>query len=98
MKLITLQSNVLIDKDGKSYVSDFGMSDIVAEFQGTSYAMSCMRGSVRWAAPELYRLQEPNISPAASTHSDVYSFGCVMFQVSKIEKLYSLVLPSSYAM
>jgi len=74
-------SNVLIDKDGKSYVSDFGMSDIVAEFQGTSYAMSCMRGSVRWAAPELYRLQEPNVSPPASTHSDIYSFGCVMFQV-----------------
>ena len=49
--------------------------------------MSMMDGAVRWAAPELYYTpdsHEEGESHALSEHSDIYSYGSVMLQVSPI--------------
>ena len=48
--------------------------------------MSMVDGAVRWAAPELYYTPDPHEegeSLALSEHSDIYSYGSVMLQVSR---------------
>jgi len=69
--------NILINSEGRALLSDFGLSTIIAEFQGTSYYTSSIQGAVRWCAPELFK---GHPEPALSTRSDVYSFGSVMLQ------------------
>ncbi|KAH7919501.1 kinase-like protein [Leucogyrophana mollusca] len=75
-------SNVLIDHSGKACLSDFGLSTVVHQFQGTHYFTSSIRGAVRWAAPELFEVSEDDIDspPLPTTRSDIYSFGSVMLQ------------------
>ena len=75
------QSNILIDDEGKACLCDFGLSSIAAEFQGTSYLTSTIGGNVRWAAPELYRINEDDSIPTVTTQSDIYSFGSVVLEV-----------------
>lgn len=79
---------MLIGKTGKAYLSDFGLSTLLTELGGSTFATSFHeRGTPRWAAPELLNPQvsedekeEPsNFYP--KIYSDVYSFGCVMLQV-----------------
>lgn len=89
---IYTQSNILISGEGKACLSDFGFSTLLAEFQGTSYFTSLIGGAVRWAAPEMYRIENDHIAPA-NTLSDIYSFGSVMLQVSaKTEMLLCLLV------
>ncbi|KAF4608319.1 hypothetical protein EYR40_000663 [Pleurotus pulmonarius] len=71
-------ANILISKNGVASLSDFGLSTIIAEFQGTSYYTSSIHGNIRWTAPELYRI---DAVPSVTFFSDVYSFGSVMHQV-----------------
>ncbi|KAG1906272.1 kinase-like domain-containing protein [Suillus fuscotomentosus] len=66
-------NNILIDANHDAYVSDHGILTMCSELCGTSY----IRSNVRWAAPELFEVPE-NLPNSAS---DVYSFGCIMFQV-----------------
>ncbi|KAF8073945.1 TKL/TKL-ccin protein kinase, partial [Lyophyllum atratum] len=75
-------SNILITDEGKACLCDFGLSTIVADFQGTSYFTSTIGGAVRWADALLYRIHEEGEKPPAiSTRSDIYSFGSVMLEV-----------------
>jgi serine/threonine protein kinase len=76
------KTNVLIDGDGKAYLADFGLSGTFTKVAGMTYLarMSCHPGAVRWAAPELLFGEESN--SAATTLSDMYSFGSIMLQVS----------------
>ncbi|KAH7904083.1 kinase-like domain-containing protein [Hygrophoropsis aurantiaca] len=71
-------SNILINKQGKACLSDFGLSAVIHEFEGTSYFTSSIRGAVRWMAPEIYDISDPSLP---TKRSDIYSFGCVMLQV-----------------
>lgn len=82
LKLIhsIVQSNILITDEGKACLCDFGLSTIT-EFQGSSYLASTIGGNVRWAAPELFRINEDNSVPPVTSHSDIYSFGSVMLEV-----------------
>ena len=85
----TLQSNVLIRESGRAYIADFGLSMLLTELGGSTFATSLhARGTLRWTAPELLDLEvpedgmeeeSPHIAP--TTQSDVYSFGGVMLQV-----------------
>ncbi|KAG1750867.1 kinase-like domain-containing protein [Suillus lakei] len=74
-------TNVLIDGDRKAYLADFGLSGTLKKLTGITYLakMSCHPGAVRWAAPELLSGEEP--ASAATTQSDMYSFGSIMLQV-----------------
>lgn len=82
-----LQSNVLVCKNGRAYISDFGLSTLLTELGGSSFATSVHeRGTLRWTAPELLDLDisedEAESSKVTPTkYSDVYSFGGVMLQV-----------------
>ncbi|KIM89876.1 hypothetical protein PILCRDRAFT_44473, partial [Piloderma croceum F 1598] len=83
--------NILITDEGKACLCDFGLSSIT-EFQGTSYLASTIGGNVRWAAPELYRINEDNSVPPVTSHSDIYSFGSVMLEVLSGHVPYSYLL------
>lgn len=50
------------------------------ETNSATYASSSVGGTCRWMAPELFDSEKPSHSPA----SDVYSFGCVMLEVSSV--------------
>jgi serine/threonine protein kinase len=76
---------VLIKDNGKACLSDFGLSRILIDATGSSYYLtSTVMGSVRWAAPELFEIEEEHHSEepvVPSPQSDVYSFGSTMLQV-----------------
>jgi serine/threonine protein kinase len=74
---------VLIGCKGKAYLSDFGLSTIIADIQGSSYFTSTIAGAIRWAAAELYRYEEDHV-PTLTFECDIYSFGSVMLQVNDI--------------
>ncbi|KAG1731190.1 kinase-like domain-containing protein [Suillus paluster] len=71
--------NVLIDSRGNAYVTDFGLSMLLAECDGLSFE-AYQPGSIRWVAPELINLAEEEVEKP-TTCSDVYSFGSVALQV-----------------
>lgn len=80
-------SNVLIDRNGRARISDFGLSTILGEI-GSTFATSSTgkpRGTLRWAAPELLDLVDhgdPKPQHTGPTiQSDIYSFGSLMLQV-----------------
>ncbi|KAG1841652.1 kinase-like domain-containing protein [Suillus subalutaceus] len=74
-------TNVLIDSNRKAYLADFGLSRTMKKSIGKTYLanMSCHPGAVRWTAPELLSGEES--ASAATTQSDMYSFGSIMLQV-----------------
>ncbi|KAF8840944.1 WD40 repeat-like protein [Paxillus ammoniavirescens] len=80
-------SNVLIDGNGRAYISDFGLSIVLTKLGGSTYATSSHAGgTLRWIAPELLDLQvlddEGNpLHVVPKSLSDVYSFGRIMLQV-----------------
>lgn len=79
-------NNILIDSDCNAQVADHGILAMCPESPNTSY----LRGSVRWAAPELFDVpedEESSIPPKPA--SDIYSFGCIMFQVMSGQQPYA---------
>ena len=99
--LTNQQGNVLIDGNGKACLSDFGFCHVLGGIHGGSSLASrtCFPGTYQWAAPELLvRADEVK----ASTQSDIFSFGCLMLQVSVIcsergiRKPFSRSFPDSF--
>ncbi|KIJ10304.1 hypothetical protein PAXINDRAFT_102055 [Paxillus involutus ATCC 200175] len=80
-------SNVLVDGKGRACISDFGLSTLLTQLGGSTFATSHQPpGTLRWTAPELLEFDEPEdednppqIIP--SPRSDVYSFGRIMLQI-----------------
>ncbi|KAG1733829.1 kinase-like domain-containing protein [Suillus lakei] len=74
-------ANILIDEGGHARLIDFGLSTLVRPLLGQSYlaATSIHPGAIRYAAPELFLSDDVCDLPLEKT--DLYSFGCVMFQI-----------------
>ena len=95
-----MQSNVLIDADDRACISDFGLSTILDEIGGSTFATASTgkpRGTLRWAAPELLgfldheEAKTQHIGP--TIRSDIYSFGGIMLQVCGIAVLHYFSYP-----
>ncbi|KAG1812945.1 kinase-like domain-containing protein, partial [Suillus subaureus] len=71
-------TNVLIDGDGKVYLADFGLAGTINQLTGMTYLteLTCRPGAIRWTAPEILSGEES--TSAATTRSDMYSFGSIM--------------------
>ncbi|KAG9314805.1 kinase-like domain-containing protein [Chiua virens] len=72
--------NVLMDEDHNPRICDFGLASTIGKvLPGLTYlerlSSSNNPGAVRWAAPERLKGSKPHPS------ADIYSFGCVMFEV-----------------
>ncbi|TKY73348.1 LRR receptor serine/threonine-protein kinase [Spatholobus suberectus] len=67
-------SNVLLDKDGKAKVTDFGLARIVDV--GDSHVSTIVAGTVGYVAPEYGQTWQ------ATTKGDVYSFGVLVMELA----------------
>ncbi|KAG1796467.1 kinase-like domain-containing protein [Suillus variegatus] len=76
-------NNVLVDKDGKASLTDFGLSALVPKRTSQALVPTGHGGTVPYMPPEyLTDDDEGNASaPVFSPKSDVYSFGGIMLQV-----------------
>ncbi|KAG9005099.1 hypothetical protein FRB93_009969 [Tulasnella sp. JGI-2019a] len=70
-------ANVLVDNEGNPAISDFGTSKKLWTTPSALATENVGSGSLRWRAPELL-LEGSN---DATTHSDVYSFSCLVLEV-----------------
>ena len=92
--MLIMQSNVLIDADGRACIADFGLSTILDEIGGSTFATSSTgktRGTLRWGAPELLGILDHEDAKAQhigpTIQSDIYSFGGIMLQVCGVAVL-----------
>ncbi|CAJ1944142.1 unnamed protein product [Sphenostylis stenocarpa] len=67
-------SNVLLDKDGKAKVTDFGLARVVDV--GDSHVSTMVAGTVGYVAPEYGHTWQ------ATTKGDVYSFGVLVMELA----------------
>ncbi|KAF4585127.1 hypothetical protein EYR40_001964 [Pleurotus pulmonarius] len=72
--------NILISGSGNACLSDFGLSTMITDLQGGASATSSIGGNVRYAAPELYRLNGDDARTFPTVHSDIYSLGSIILQ------------------
>ncbi|KAJ0735926.1 putative protein kinase RLK-Pelle-LRR-I-1 family [Helianthus annuus] len=66
-------SNILLDKNMRAKVSDFGLSKLAID--GTSHVSSIVRGTVGYLDPEYY------ISNRLTDKTDIYSFGVILLEL-----------------
>ncbi|KAG6915200.1 hypothetical protein DXG01_012730 [Tephrocybe rancida] len=85
-------ANVLVDRAGRAYLSDFGLSNVddpqIVHWTSQS-SVGSKGGSARWQAPELHRAESDsdneNEVEAPIIHntemSDVFAWGCLCYEI-----------------
>jgi len=71
--------NILLDRNCSGYlvkVSDFGLAKMQEEIQRENNRKPTIAGTLRWKAPELFKLSQPSFA------SDVYSLGVVFWELA----------------
>ncbi|KAJ3742898.1 TKL/TKL-ccin protein kinase [Lentinula detonsa] len=83
-------SNILIDDNQHACLCDFGLSNIISDFQSVSSTHSTISGAIRWADATLFMQQatqsgesdeQEQMMPTLTTKSDIYSFGSVTLEI-----------------
>lgn len=69
-----------MNDEGEAVVCDYGLF-IVIDLLGPSFVTSTFTGSLRCMAPELVLASTLDDAPTRSMRTDVYSFGCVAYEV-----------------
>ncbi|KAG8956423.1 hypothetical protein FRC03_010858 [Tulasnella sp. 419] len=69
--------NILITDSGDAVISDFGLSQVIADVSPQYNSASLRSGNPRWLAPELYSDEEVG----RSTATDVYALGSVALEI-----------------
>ncbi|KAF8837735.1 kinase-like protein, partial [Paxillus ammoniavirescens] len=80
-------ANVLLNGDGEPCLSDFGLCTVIGGLGGDvllDQSEPPRPGAIRWVAPELIS-GAPDVA-RLSTLYDIFSFGCIMFQVSRCKQ------------
>jgi DNA-directed RNA polymerase specialized sigma24 family protein len=67
-------ANVLLDRDGRVVVSDFGFAQLITGDSTMSQAAYAVGGTAGYLAPELLHPERPHVSPLA----DIYSLGALL--------------------
>jgi serine/threonine protein kinase len=77
------KGNILIKKDRRACLADFGLTKINAEF--TSSGLDNSEGTTFWTSPETLDPERVGCEKARPTmESDVYSLGMVIYEVCMI--------------
>lgn len=75
-------ANILIDDDGNACLCDFGLASFLGEEAGTGFTTTTEYvGTARYAAPEIFNRPVDAVGFMATPASDVFSFGCVVYEV-----------------
>lgn len=77
-----VQTNVLVTDDLHCCLGDFGLVSVIESQFATTATSGATQGTVRWMAPEL--LDHGWLTQTDSqthTASDIYAFGCTIFEV-----------------
>lgn len=68
--------NILLDKENRAKISDFGLS-VIKIATLSSITRPTKIGSIRWNAPELFQ----SVESMETFKSDIWSFGMVMYEI-----------------
>ena len=83
------QLNILINKDRRARLADFGLTRVIAEF--TSSGPDKASGTLVWMSPEVLWPEKFGYKDARPTKaSDVYSLGMVIYEVRMV---FAVLLP-----
>ncbi len=73
-----IQNNVLVSDKGRALLHDFGLSTIATDDVKIDDKVT----NHRWLAPELKNFDQSKGSRKLTESSDMYAFGCLLFEVS----------------
>ncbi|QRV98719.1 cytochrome P450 family protein [Ceratobasidium sp. AG-Ba] len=71
---------IYVTSDDKIKIGEFGLAESMANFSQRVPTVS-FDGLARWTSPERIQLQAEGYEKTASIQSDMWSFGCVLFEV-----------------
>ncbi|KAG6914366.1 hypothetical protein DXG01_000770 [Tephrocybe rancida] len=82
------KANVLVDRAGRAYLADFGLSNVddpqIVHWTSQS-SVGSKGGSARWQAPELHRAETDLDGEEYLIHntelSDVFAWGCLCYEI-----------------
>lgn len=69
-------ANILLDAEGKPFVSDFGLARVLAEDSSLTLTHSIL-GTVAYLSPEIAAAG----AASATTASDIYGLGCILYEL-----------------
>ncbi|KAF9445479.1 kinase-like protein [Macrolepiota fuliginosa MF-IS2] len=72
--------DVLVSDEGRALIADFGLSHISTSTAMRKCASSLIGASTCWAPPEFFD-QDPDVSIRPAKAWDVWSFGCLCYEV-----------------
>ncbi|KAG2073403.1 kinase-like protein [Suillus decipiens] len=74
--------NILVDRQGRAQLSDFGVMLLLAEIPNSEQSSGGIRSAVRWTDPQLFELQKGGTNLCSPTEqTDIYSIGSIILQL-----------------